>query len=158
MAKRRKKSPGGLPAKGRLRDMADALWSLAVKEDWAWRCAVCGKTDNKLDAHHLIRRRHERFRYCLQNGIALCFAHHRGDGSPNPHQDAAEWMIWLAGRNPELHRWYVTTTEGGRQYSFDGTKNVAYYLDVLRSLREYVEPEEFERVLGVKLVRHLDSA
>jgi hypothetical protein len=160
MAKRRKKSAGGLPAKGRLRDFADELWALAVKEDWGWRCAVCRKSDNKLDAHHLIRRQHERFKYSLENGMALCFSHHRGRVGPNPHLDAAEFLVWLRGAHPERHKWYMEITElrwAGEQRKFNGTKNQAYYLEVICSLREYVEPEEFERIVGVKLAQHLEK-
>jgi hypothetical protein len=144
-----------LPKKPRLRMLAGDLWAFAVKQDWAFRCAVCGKTENKLDAHHLIRRQHEKYRYCLRNGMALCFTHHRGRVGPNPHLDAAEWMAWLRDTHPDLHKWYVQTTEEGDHRTFNGTTNVAYYLDVIRSLWGYVEPEEFERIIGVNLARHL---
>ena len=50
MGKRRKRTNSKTPAKGRLRDCADQLWSLAVRDDWNNRCAVCGF--GKCEAHH----------------------------------------------------------------------------------------------------------
>ena len=152
MAKRRKKSAGGLPAKGRLRDIADSLWSLAVRADWDDCCAICGA--GKCDAHHLVPRQHEATRYDIANGIALCRFCHKFNGNYSPHQNAAGFLHWLGFNYPTCSLWL-------REHfwpKFDGTKNVAYYLDVLRSLRQYVEPEEFERIVGVKLARQLDSA
>ena len=151
MAKHRKKSAGGLPAKGRLRDMADSLWSLAVRADWGERCAICGA--GKCEAHHLVPRQHEATRYDMANGIALCPNCHKFSKDYSPHQNAAGFIRWL-----EEH--WECTAEWLDEHcwpKFDGVKNVAHYLDVLRQLRQYVEPEEFERIVGVKLVRNLDE-
>uniref|UniRef100_A0A6M3JMM2 Uncharacterized protein n=1 Tax=viral metagenome TaxID=1070528 RepID=A0A6M3JMM2_9ZZZZ len=151
MAKRRKKSAGGLPAKGRLRDMADSLWSLAVRADWGNRCAACGA--GKCEAHHLVPRQHEGTRYKLECGIALCAHCHQFDSKISPHQNAAGFIHWLGFNYPARSLWL-------REHcwpEFNGTKNVQHYLDVLRQLRQYVEPEEFERVVGVKLARLLEE-
>ena len=151
MAKRRKKSAGGLPAKGRLRDIADSLWSLAVRADWNHSCAFCGA--KKCEAHHLVPRQHEATRYRLQNGIAMCPAHHKFDKDVSPHQNAAGFVRWLEYYHPIRAAWLF---ENCRPV-FNGTKTAAYYLDVLRELRQYVEPEDFERIVGVKLARHLEE-
>ena len=42
MATRRKRTNKNVPAKGRLRDFADDLWKLAVRDDWGYKCAACG--------------------------------------------------------------------------------------------------------------------
>jgi len=154
MAKHRKKSAGGLPAKGRLRDMADSLWSLAVRADWGDRCAVCGTTLN-LNAHHLIRRGCYPVRYLLENGICLCATHHKWCGEVSPHSNGHGFAVWIEEHYPARHQWFKDTRASGAHKALL-TVNVEFYLDVLRQLRQYVEPEEFERIVGVKLARHLD--
>lgn len=151
MAKRRKKSPGGLPAKGRLRDISDRLWSKAILADWYHKCAICRAP--KCEAHHLVPRQHEATRYDLRNGIALCARCHKFDKDNSPHQNAAGFLRWL-NKHARFHAQWLTENCWPE---FNGTKNVEHYLNVLRSLRQYVEPEEFERIVGVKLVRHFDS-
>jgi hypothetical protein len=150
--KHRKKSAGGLPAKGRLRDMADALWSLAVRDDWANKCAVCGSRD--CEAHHLVPRQHEATRYDLRNGIALCCHCHQFDRDLSPHQNSAGWIKWLEWHHPTLAEWYFEHCRP----KFEGTKNAAYYCGVIQSFREYVEPVDFDRVVGVKFGRHLEES
>ena len=153
MAKRRKKSAGGLPAKGRLRDIADKLWSIAVRADWLHRCAICRV--RKCEAHHLIPRQNYFYRYNLENGVCLCSTHHQFCPDRSPHQNAAGFMLWLSMHEPIRHRWLIAAVESKQQ--FTGTKNAAYFCDVIRSLRQYVEPEDFERIVGVRLAAQLDE-
>jgi hypothetical protein len=70
MAKKKAQTPSNVPSKKRMRDIADRLWSRAVRDDWAWRCAVCG--NQPCEAHHLVPRQHQGTRYDLTNGVALC--------------------------------------------------------------------------------------
>ena len=151
MAKRRKRTNANVPAKGRLRDLCDQLWSLAVRADWLNKCAVCGK--GKCEAHHLIPRQHEATRYEIRNGIALCSHCHQFNKDLSPHQNAAGWMSWLFEHHPQLHDWMV---ENHRPV-FDGTKNTPYYCGLLRYLRQYVEGEDFERICGIKFSRWLEE-
>lgn len=148
--KRRKKSAGGLPAKGRLRDMADQLWSLAVRSDWAGKCAVCG--NRKCEAHHLIPRQHEATRYTLRNGIALCATHHQFDSFLSPHMNAAGFISWLESHHETLAEWVFENCRP----KFSGTRTALYYCDVIRSLKQYVEEEDFDRVVGMKFSRRFD--
>jgi hypothetical protein len=153
MAKRRKRTNANVPAKGRLKDFADRLWSLAVRDDWNYQCAVCGK--GKTDAHHLIPRQHESTRYELRNGIALCSYHHQFDADISPHQSAAGWMRWLEFNLPMRHEW-LTDQIASREYrTFGGTTNAAYYIEHILRLREYVDDETFETVCGKKFTRYL---
>ena len=149
MPKRRKRSNSNVPAKGRLREMADRLWSHAVREDWAWKCAVCGH--RKVEAHHLVPRQHEATRYLLRNGIALCASHHQFDKSVSPHQNAAGWLEWLESAHTELAEWFKSNCRP----EFHGTKNVEYYCGIIRGLRQYVAEDEFERIVGIKFSRWL---
>ena len=148
----RKRTNANVPAKGRLREMADALWSLAVREDWAWRCAVCGSAT--VEAHHLVPRQHEATRYELRNGIALCSRCHQFDPDISPHQNASGWMLWLKRYHRPLWQWYSDNPRP----EFTGTKNAAHYIEVIQGLREYVPAEEFERIVGVKFSRWLEQS
>jgi len=156
--KNRKRTNSNVPAKGTLRDMADRLWSLAVRNDWNWKCAVCGcGGSGKLEAHHLLPRQHENYRYDLRNGICLCSRHHQFHPDTSPHQNAAGWVQWLAEYQPNIHRWYIETNSGVRFRQFKGIKNAAYYCDVIRSLRQYVDDEDYVRIVGVKFSRWLEE-
>ena len=137
--------------------MADKLWALAVKDDWAHKCAVCGRADKQLHAHHLIPRQWYATRYELMNGICLCASCHQFDADVSPHQNAAGWMTWLFNNHPKLEEWYTTSVEFGDHKKFEGTKNAAYYCDVIRSLKEYVEEDDYTRIVGVKFSRWLEE-
>ena len=152
--KRRKRTSATIPAKGRLRDMADRLWSLAVRADWAERCAACRSGD--IQAHHLIPRQHESLRYALENGIALCARHHQFDPHISPHQNAAGFVCWLRDHYPESHRWYMEMVEAGIPPFLD-LKSSLYYCRVLRDLRQYVDEDVFASVVGVRFGRVLDN-
>ena len=153
--KRRKRTSKHVPAKGRLRDMADQLWSKAVLGDWAGKCAVCGA--GKSEAHHLIPRQHQSTRYDLRNGIALCVPHHQFDKDISPHQNAAGWILWLAEHHQELHQWYTETVASGEHRRFKGTTTAQYFCEVIRSLEEYVDEEDYSRIVGLKFGQWLDS-
>lgn len=153
--KLRKRVSRNCPAKGRLRDMADSLWSLAVRADWNHRCCVCG-TRSSLNAHHLIPRQHEVTRYTpLRNGCCLCAHCHMFDADISPHLNAAGWMLWLSEHWPNLHKWYTTTVANGDHKPFDGITTPAYLCDVIRGLREYVEEDDFDRIVGIRFARWL---
>jgi len=153
MAKRRKRTSKNVPAKGRLRDMADRLWSITVRTDWNWKCAVCQAS--RCEAHHLIPRENEATRFDLQNGIALCSSHHRFCPQVSPHQNAGGWMRWLEHHQPLRFEWYVETIANGQHLKFDGIKNAPYYCDVIRSFQQYVEPETFIEIVTVQFSTYL---
>jgi hypothetical protein len=67
------------------------------------------------------------------------------------HLNAAGWLQWLALYQPRAAKWYSAHVHP----EFTGIKNTSYYLNVLRDLRDYVEPEVFERVVGVRFSRQL---
>lgn len=151
MPKRRKRTSIDIPAPGRLREMADKLWSLAVRNDWAYKCAVCGR--GKCQAHHLVPRQHHATRYTLRNGIALCARCHQFDDDISPHQNAAGWLTWLTENHPKLAAWYLEN----QRPRFDGTINAQYYIDQLLRLQQYVEPDDFERICGVRFSQYLET-
>ena len=155
MAKRRKRTNKNVPAKGRLRDMADRLWSLAVRADWANKCAVC--CHRKCEAHHLIPKQHQATRYTLGNGICLCAHDHQFSADLSPHQNAAGWLLWLSEHHPELHRRYTETVEGGAHRRFEYVTNAQYYCDVIRGLKQYVEETDYNQIVGIRFSRWLEE-
>ena len=149
MPKRRKRTNSKVPAKGRLRDMADRLWSRAVRDDWANRCAVCGK--GKVEAHHLVPRQFEATRYILLNGVALCASCHKFCPDVSPHLNASGWMDWLRSEHPILAKWY----ENNPRPEFHGTKNSAYYVAQIQRLRQYVDEDDAEEIIGIRFITFL---
>ena len=139
-----------LPKKRRLRELADKLWSKAVIADWGHKCAVCGRGDN-LHAHHLTPRRHTATRYDLRNAVALCASHHIFDKDLSPHENAMGWVEWLKWHYPATHDWYQENAHP----KFDGVTNEAFYVSHLQRLRQYVEPDDFERIVGVRFAAYL---
>ena len=147
----RRRTSKAVPAKGRLREMADRLWAKAIYDDWNHRSAVCGVS--QIDAHHLVPRQHEATRYDLNNGMALCSVHHQWDKDISPHQNAAGFMKWLEANHPGRHEWYVAN----RRPVFEGTKNAPYYCAMIRYLKPFVEPEEYVSIVGVKFSQWLEE-
>ena len=156
MAKRRKKTNKNVPAKGRLRDMADHLWSTAVHDDWANKCAVCGR-GGAVDAHHLFPRQWTATRYELRNGIALCALHHKFDAATSPHMNAMGWVKWLGAHHRELSAWYTDMEQSEDYKQFDGTKTALFYCDIITDLRQYVMDDDYRKICGVKFSAWLDN-
>lgn len=149
MAKRATKTR--LPAKKSLRTTADKLWSRAVRDDWAGKCAVCGRRET--EAHHLIPRTNYATRYSIENGIALCFQHHKSDNAVAPHQNAAGWMEWLEVNHPSRTRWY----RDHMWDKFQGIKTQIYFVTMIQDLRQYFEPSDFADIVGPTLLHHLEN-
>lgn len=147
----RKRTNKNIPAKGRLREMADRLWSLAVRKAWLWECAVCRR--GGCESHHLLPRQCEATRYDIWNGIALCPSCHKFDKDISPHQNATGWIAWLE----EFHPVLVVYCMRNHRAKFTGTKNAPYYCDVLRSLRPRVDEEDFRKIVGVKFADWLSN-
>jgi len=156
MAKRRKRKNPDIPAKGRLKDIADRLWSLAVRDDWANKCAVCG-TGSELNAHHLISRQHQTTRYDLRNGICLCARHHKWCGDMSPHENAEGFRQWMEKNHPLRRQWWSETIATQAYKHFDGITDEPYYCGIIEGFREYFEPEAFERIVGVKFAAWLEE-
>jgi len=155
MRKRRKRTNVNVPAKGRLKDMADQVWSLAVKNDWDHQCAVCGHRGD-LNSHHLIPRGKTATRYMLANGICLCRRCHQFCPDVSPHQNAAGFILWLEEHHPDIAE--QTFQECESCVAFSGTTNALFYCDILRELREYIEPDDFRRIVGAKFSDYLDDS
>jgi hypothetical protein len=134
-----------------LRKKCDRLWSKAVRNDWAGRCAVCGK--KATEAHHLVPRQHYATRHDLLNGVALCTYCHIWNKKTAPHQNASAWEKWLKDHH---YARYVWCQDNDRPI-FQGKKTAAYYISVIRRLQPYMEPEDFLSIVKVKFAAWLEE-
>ena len=85
--------------------------------------------------------------------MALCNTHHVWDADLSPHQNPAAFVSWLECEHPAIAEWMFDNCRP----TFEGTTNVSYYCDVIRSLKEYVEPEDYERIVGIRFSRWLEE-
>lgn len=74
---KKKQKAKKLPSLGKLRRLADRLWSLKVKSVFGNKCAVCGASEN-LNSHHIEPRTSSAIiRWDVLDGISLCVIHHK---------------------------------------------------------------------------------
>ena len=147
------RKPYKLPQKKALRTRADTLWSYAIREDWAWECAVCGDTFN-LQAHHLIEKsRCNALRYEMRNGICLCATHHTYDSVCSPHAGPIGFTLFLQRNHPHIVEW---VEENNHQRPTESVSQ-GWYLGKMIELQPFVPPEHFTRIVGVNLAAHLEA-
>ena len=79
---------------------ADIKWSRKIR-DRDGKCLVCGKSDKRLNAHHLVPRQIIKFRHELNNGISLCVTHHNF-GTYSAHKNPIWFYNWLKLNHPDL--------------------------------------------------------
>lgn len=79
----------------------DKLWRDAIHTRDSF-CQVCGQTESRLNAHHVIGRRNRNVRWDLDNGIGLCPGCHtfRTDAA---HQDPLKFSTWFQEEYPERY-------------------------------------------------------
>ena len=86
-----------------------------VKKHKAWRslvlerdkcCQICGRTDGRLNAHHLLPKQYKELRYDIDNGMILCWQHHKA-GKFSPHQNPIWFYKWLETNRPEVLSWIL---------------------------------------------------
>jgi len=77
-------------------------------------CAICGRTNVRLQCHHLIGRAAVFFRHNLNNGICLCaachnfnFGQHDEDGQRiSAHGTPWAFERWMEKHRPDQHAWW----------------------------------------------------
>ena len=137
------------------RRMADDVWSAAVKEDWNYRCAICGQC-HTLNSHHIIPRQHYGSRYEMLNGICLCVNCHQYCPHYSPHVNGRGFDLWLEQHHQVNYEWTRELMKCGEHEDIE-TKTVFYFCDVLQSLREYVSEAEFVRIVGKRFSQYLEE-
>ncbi len=83
----------------------DNVWKKIVKV--MGHCEMCGRSDLRLNAHHLIRRDSMFFRHNPENGICLCTNCHIFNTPPkiSAHGTPIAFNDWLKERFPDRHEW-----------------------------------------------------
>lgn len=81
--------------KGELREL-DEIWKKKVKTRDNFMCQVCmkGVFGKNCQAHHIIPKQVRGMRWDVNNGITLCYQHHKV-GIFSPHQNAIWFFCWL---------------------------------------------------------------
>jgi len=83
-----------LTAKG-LKRKQDEDWKVAIRTRDNYTCQICKKDcSNRPHVHHIIPKHITAYRHDLNNGITLCFNHHKV-GSYSPHQNALWFVEWM---------------------------------------------------------------
>jgi len=98
--------PRKLTKKGLIRKQKEE-WMNAVRERDNYTCQICGKDcSKKAHSHHIIPRQIKETRYDINNGITLCFHHHKV-GSYSPHQNALWFAEWLRLNKREQYEYIM---------------------------------------------------
>lgn len=82
-------------------------WREKVLERDNHKCQICKKKDGKLDVHHIIPKQFKEVRYDVQNGIVLCFRHHKM-GRFSVHQNAVFFSVWLRVNRRQQYAYVLT--------------------------------------------------
>ncbi len=74
----------------------DDMWKLKVKQRDKYFCQVCNKKvlGRNCHAHHILPRGMKGMRWDVNNGITLCFRHHKV-GNLSAHMNAIWFAYWL---------------------------------------------------------------
>ena len=78
-------------------------WANKVKERDG-KCVICGRTEGVLQAHHIIPKGIPDYKFDVDNGITLCFQHHKGK-QYSAHQNAVWFSVWLRDNRPDLYEY-----------------------------------------------------
>jgi hypothetical protein len=63
--------------KKHLTQINDKLWSLIVRTRDNFVCKMCGTQTKHSEAHHIIGKDNKAVRWDIDNGVTLCYYHHR---------------------------------------------------------------------------------
>ena len=89
------------------------IWRTAVLEKDK-HCQICGPTPygaspvsgkpkkRVLNAHHLLPKEFNDFRWLLDNGMILCVPHHTF-GKFSAHKNPVWFTLWLAKNKPDVY-------------------------------------------------------
>ena len=81
---------------------SDIKWSRRVR-DRDKMCLVCGGSDKRLNAHHLVPRQFQEYRLLDDNGISLC-VHCHNFGKFSAHKNPLWFSNWLIINHPDKYK------------------------------------------------------
>lgn len=93
--------------KTELRELDD-MWKKKVKDRDNWECQVCHMkvTGKNCHAHHILPKGIKGCRWDVNNGITLCYQHHKV-GLWSPHMNAIWFSFWLKTNKFEQFKYLV---------------------------------------------------
>jgi len=90
----------------------DCEWKDIIRERDNYTCQICGKKINKYaHSHHIVPRQLKELRWDVNNGITLCFNHHKV-GSYSPHQNALWFSEWMMINRPTQYCYLLDRLHG----------------------------------------------
>ena len=95
----------------------DLAWTKKVKDRDNWECQVCHKkvTGHNCQAHHILPKGIPGMRWEINNGITLCYQHHKV-GNYAAHMNAVYFAFWLKTNKLQQFKFVVNKlTELGRR-------------------------------------------
>jgi hypothetical protein len=74
----------------------DIAWTKKVKDRDNWTCQICKKkvSGHNCQAHHILPKTIKLTRWDINNGITLCYQHHKV-GKFSAHMNAIWFTFWL---------------------------------------------------------------
>jgi len=87
----------------------DNAWKLKVKERDNYTCQICQKKieKNNCHAHHIIPKGIKLTRWDVNNGITLCYQHHKVNVC-SPHMNAVWFTFWLKTNKYKQFRYIIS--------------------------------------------------
>lgn len=80
-------------------EACDWLWRQIVYKRANYKCEICGE-DSTINAHHIITRKAYIIRWDIENGVCLCFLHHKY-GIVSAHDGGEIFIRWLDKNYPK---------------------------------------------------------
>jgi len=95
-------------------------WSIAVRNRYDNKCAVCGCTEN-LNAHHIVpkEQKDNALKYDIKNGISLCAKHHKYGYDISPHKNPIKFFEWLITNDLEQYEYCLKNADKKIIYTED---------------------------------------
>ena len=93
--------------KKEMKELDDA-WKKHVKERDKHTCQICNKKieGKNCHAHHIIPRQVRTLRWDINNGITLCYPHHKV-GIHSPHMNALWFYCWFKSTKLSQFRYII---------------------------------------------------
>ena len=86
----------------------DEIWKMKVKQRDSYNCQVCKKKveGHNCHAHHILPKGFSRLRWDVNNGITLCYRHHKV-GNYSAHMNAIWFAFWFKTNKPQQFKYLI---------------------------------------------------
>lgn len=90
----------------------DLIWKQKVKERDEYFCQPCGKKveGKNCHAHHILPKQIKGLRWDVNNGITLCYRHHKV-GKFSAHMNAIWFAFWLKTNRSTQFKYIINKLE-----------------------------------------------